>query len=179
MNERPEPSALRSQRLVLEPFAAHCISPAYVGWLNDRELMRFSNQRFKIHTQDSARAYLASFAGGPNLFLAINLAADGRMIGTATAYVSVEHRTADMGLLIGDRSLWGRGLGLEAWSSLMEHLFQARSVRKVTGGAVRSNAAMIRIMERSGMHLEATRSRQEIVEGVEQDVLHYARFLNR
>lgn len=163
-------------RLKLEPFLESSLNPEYLGWLNDPEVTRFSNQRFRTHTPESARSYVASFADTVNLLLAIRLADSGRMIGTISAYVSEPHRTADMGLMIGDRACWGRGYGLEAWSSLMGHLLGPLGLRKVTGGTVRANVGMRTIMERSGMHLEAVRRRQEIVDGVEEDVLYFSRF---
>jgi [ribosomal protein S5]-alanine N-acetyltransferase len=171
--------SLRSRRLRLEPFDESCISAEYLAWLNDPKVVRFSNQRFREHTAESTRAYVRSFAGSCNLFLTIRLAESGRLIGTMTAYAAEPHRTTDMGLLIGDRTQWGQGFGLEAWTMLMGHLFAALGIRKLTAGAVRPNVGMIRIMERSGMHLEAVRSRQEIVEGVEEDVLYFARFVDR
>jgi len=171
--------SLSSPRLVIEPFDQACVCEEYLGWLNDPEVVRFSNQRFRVHTAASARDYIASFGGTSHSFLGIRLAATGRMIGTMTAYVAGEHGTADLGLLIGDRASWGQGYGLEAWNSLMSHLFASRRLRKITGGAVRPNVGMLRIMQRSGMHLEAVRSRQEMVEGLAQDVLYFARFLDR
>lgn len=166
-------------RLWLEAFDDSCICTDYLSWLNDPEVVRFSNQRFRVHTAETARTFIRSFAGSPNLFLAIRLAEGGRLIGTMTAYIAPPHRTADMGLMIGDRTQWGRGLGLEAWVSLMDHLFSTHGMRKITAGTLRCNAGMKLIMERSGMHLEAVRSRQEIVEGVEEDVLYFARFVDR
>jgi RimJ/RimL family protein N-acetyltransferase len=49
-------------------------------------------------------------------------------------------------------------------------------LRKVTGGAMRANVAMVRIMEKSGMTLEAVRGAQELLEGKPQDLLYYAKF---
>ncbi len=175
----PAQVSLESPRLRLERFDESCVCAEYLSWLNDPQVVRFSNQRFREHTSESARAYARSFAGSPNLFLAIRLADSRRMIGTMTAYIAEPHRTADMGLLIGDRTYWGQGYGLEAWTALMTHLFTQREIRKVTAGTVRPNIGMKRIMERSGMHLEAVRSRQEIVEAVEEDVLYFARFVRR
>jgi RimJ/RimL family protein N-acetyltransferase len=160
----------------LRRFTSTDITAEYIGWLNDPVVVRFSNQRFRRHDAASCASYLATFAKSDNLFVAVELADTGRMIGTMTAYTSRHHGTADMGLLIGDRAVWGRGLGLAAWSALMNHLFEACALRKVTGGAVRCNAGMIRILERSGMHHEATRVKQEIVEGEPQDVVHFAKF---
>ncbi|MEO6079208.1 MAG: GNAT family N-acetyltransferase [Steroidobacteraceae bacterium] len=166
---------ITTQRLVLSPFTAGCIGPEYLGWLNDPLVMRFSNQRFHLHTPGSAHNYLASFEGTANRFFAIHQLQDKRMIGTMTAYIAAPHRTVDLGLLIGDRSVWGRGYGLEAWSALMSRLF-GEGLRKVTGGTVRPNTGMQKIMQRSGMRMEAVRERHEIVGEEEVDVLYYARF---
>ena len=49
-----------------------------VGVVERPPVVRFSNQRFRTHTGESASTYLRSFADSPNLFLAVRLA------GTAT-----------------------------------------------------------------------------------------------
>ena len=163
-------------RILLSPFQESDITDEYVSWLNDPEVVRFSNQRFRSHSTASCRDYLRSFAGTENLFMAVRLAADRRMIGTITAYVNRHHGTADMGLMIGDRSEWGKGYGLDAWRGLMRQLLEERRMRKVTGGTLDCNTAMKRIMEKSGMYLEAIRARQEIVEGAPHDILYFAIF---
>ena len=167
---------LSSERLTLSIFDAEDITAEYIGWLNDPIVLRFSNQRFRQHDRTSCEAYLHSFERSENLFYSIRLAGSGRLIGTMTAYRISHHGTGDMGLLIGDRAHWGRGLGLEAWSLLMQHLFNDHSLRKITGGAVAANAGMISIMQRSGMHHEATKVEQEIIEGRPQDVMYFAKF---
>ncbi len=175
MLDRGQPIAA-GEHLVLHTFGEPDITPDYLSWLNDPAVVRFSNQRFRRHDRSSSLDYLSSFAGSDNLFVAIRLARGDRMVGTMTAYVDRHHGTADMGLLLGERSLWGKGYGLEAWSLLMSYLFETRGLRKITGGALRCNVAMVKIMERSGMHLEGTRVAQELVEGEPQDVLYFAKF---
>jgi RimJ/RimL family protein N-acetyltransferase len=81
-----------------------------------------------------------------------------------------------MGLLIGDRDCWSKGIGLEAWSTLLDYLLNICGLRKVTGGTLRCNVGMVRIMERSGMQLEAVRAQHELVDQVPQDALYYAKF---
>lgn len=171
--------SLAGRLTFLRPFADEDIGDEYLGWLNDPRVVRFSNQRFRTHTRESARAYLSSFSGSDNLFLAIRLAASGRTVGTITAYRSLPHETADMGLMVGDRSCWGEGIGLDAWSCLMDYLLNACRLRKVTGGTLRCNVGMVRIMERSGMVLEAVRAQQELVDQVPEDALYYAKFRTR
>lgn len=161
---------------MLRPFDESSITDDYLGWLHDADVLRFSNQRFRQHTRESCIAYARSFAGTPNTFLGIYLPEDDRLVGTITAYVASPHETADLGIMVGDRRCWGRGIGRDAWGTLMAFLLARGDIRKVTGGTLRGNVAMWRIMERCGMHLEATRRAQELVDGVPHDALYYAKF---
>jgi RimJ/RimL family protein N-acetyltransferase len=47
---------LITRRLRLRPFQAADINDTYLGWLNDPEVTRFSNQRFHQHTAESCAA---------------------------------------------------------------------------------------------------------------------------
>lgn len=166
---------VRGMKVVLRPFTRADITAEYLGWLNDPITMRFSNQRFRRHNAESSLRYLDGFTDSPNLFLAID-ALDGRRLGTMTAYVATHHGTADLGILVGERSVWGQGCGLDAWQVLMNTLLRDAGLRKVTGGTLDCNAAMLAIFRKSGMQLEGRRERQEIVDGGEHDILYYARF---
>ena len=168
--------SLTGKHTLLRSFSADDISTDYLDWLTDPEVVRFSNQRFRTHSREKALAYLNSFAESDNLFFGIWLAGTQRLVGTITAYRSQPHQTADMGLLIGDRGCWGKGIGLDAWSTLLDYLLNVCCLRKVTGGTLRCNVGMVRIMERSGMQLEAVRVQQELVDQVAHDALYYAKF---
>lgn len=174
MSTQDGKGALYLTRAVVElhSFAPENLTESYLGWLRDPQLMRFSNQRFRTHNMDSCRAYLASFASTDNLFIAIYH--EGAFIGTMTAYRSAVHGTADIGLLIG-AGAQGKGLGKDAWATLMAHLL-ATGTRKVTGGTLRCNAAMVRIMQGCGMQADGVRAGQELVDGVAHDMLHFAKF---
>ena len=80
--------------------------------------------------------------------------------------------------MIGDKSIWGLGYGHDAWSTLTNWLLKQENIRKLTAGTLSCNKAMINIINRSGMELEAVRKSQEIVEGIPKDVLYFAKFQN-
>jgi len=167
---------LTGEKISLRTFTESNITEEYINWLNDPDVVRYSNQRFILHTRESCLQYLSSFVSSANIFLAVNSLSNGKMIGTITAYLAVPHSTADIGILIGNKRCWGNGLGCDAWTTLLNYLLSERNIRKVTGGTLKCNIGMIRIMEKSGMHLEAIRKGQEIVEGEAQDALYYAKF---
>lgn len=167
---------ISGKKVCLRRFEPSDITEAYVGWLNDPVVTRFSNQRFRTHTRASCEAYLAGFDGSPSLFLSLHDAASGAAIGTMTAHANPHHSTCDAGILIGARERWGGGYGQEAWNALTGWLLAKGGVRKLTAGCLAANGAMIALMERSGMTREAVRVAQETLDGEPCDIVHYARF---
>lgn len=167
---------LRGNKVLLRPFTESDIDASYLGWLNDADVVRFSNQRFLVHDQKSCLRYLASFAGSTNMFMSVRRLSDDRQIGTMTAYLSKPHGTVDVGILIGEKSVWGRGYGQDAWDTFTNWLLRQENIRKLTAGTLACNYGMIKLMERSGMQLEAVRKEQEIVEGSPVDILYFAKF---
>lgn len=167
---------LEGNKIILKTFTAEDVTPEYVGWLNDPMVVRFSNQRFNRHTIETGRAYLASFTSTENLFLKIISRANTKIIGTMRANIASPHQTADIGIMIGCREVWGKGFGLDAWSTLMSWFLTRGGIRKVTGGTMRANVAMVKIMEKSGMALEAVRPGQELLEERPQDLMYFGKF---
>lgn len=171
---------LQGAKVRIVPFAPEDVTDAYVGWLNDSEVTRFSNQRFRTHTRATCEQYRASFEGTSNQFLSIRDAKSGDAIGTMTVYASDHHGTCDVGIMIGNRDYWGGGYGQEAWSLVVDYLLaptpDGGGVRKLTAGCLVVNLAMVTLMQRSGMTLEAVRKDQEMLDGEPCDIIHYARF---
>lgn len=167
---------LRGKKVLLRPFTQADIDERYLAWLNDSEVVRLSNQRFLKHDRESSLRYLHSFSGTENFFLSARALSDDRQIGTLTAYVSLHHGTVDVGIMIIDKSVWGQGYGQDAWNTLTNWLLKQKGIRKLTAGTTSVNYGMIKLMERSGMTLEAVRKEQEIVAGEAVDLFYYAKF---
>lgn len=167
---------LEGKKVLLQPFQKTDINSEYIAWLNDPEIMKYSNQRFLHHTIDTCIKYWESFEQSENEFFKIVDKNFGLTIGTMTLYVQPAHGTVDLGIMIGRRSQWGKGIGYDSWSTMIQWLLQEAGIRKVTAGAMRANLAMLRIMEKSGMTLEAVRPLQEILDGVPQDLLYFGKF---
>jgi [ribosomal protein S5]-alanine N-acetyltransferase len=172
-----KPDTLETARLQLEPFAEQHLTERYVGWLGDPEVVRYSEQRFRTHTLESCRAYWQSFDGTPNLLYAI-VAKDSHLghVGNLNVYIDERHGTADIGILLGERSVWGRGFGREAWAAVLHHLLADPRLRKVTGGCAAENTAMVRIMRGCGMTEDGRRSRQYVYDDKETDIVYFGTF---
>lgn len=168
---------LQTKRLTLVAFTDEHLTERYVGWLNDPEVVRYSEQRHRRHTLSSCREFVASFADGPSHLWAIVEKEQGLgHIGNINSAVDAPNSTADVAIVIGDRRAWGRGLGSEAWMAVVDYLVGPGGMRKVTAGAMAENKAMLKIMGKAGMAEEGRRRGQALRDGRAVDVVLTARF---
>jgi RimJ/RimL family protein N-acetyltransferase len=172
-----KPSEIRTKRLLILPFNENHLHQKYVGWLNDPELMRYSEQRHKTHDLENCRTYWKSFEGTPNYFWAIEELKFGLgHIGNITAYVDEKNLLADVGILIGERKAHNKHYGLEAWLGVCNYLFESVNIRKLTAGTLSLNEPMLKIMKRAHMIEDGIRKKHFLVDNQEVDIIHKAIF---
>jgi ribosomal-protein-alanine N-acetyltransferase len=142
------------------------------GWLNDPEVVRYSEQRHKKHDPHSQNNYICSFVHGE--FKEIML--DNEPIGTITGRIDRNNGTADMGILIGEKRHWGNGYGTTAWALMMSDLFSSNLVRKVEAGCMNTNLAMMMIFVKTGMKPEGRRKDHFLFNGSPCDMNLWAKW---
>src|SRR3972149_2198414 len=87
----------------------------YCKWMNDQEVVQYTESRFQKHTVRTLRSYILHVNSSNNVFLAIVLKDGDRHIGNIKiGSINPVHHTADIGIIIGDKSCWGKGYGTEA-----------------------------------------------------------------
>ena len=170
-----KPSQIKTQRLLLIPFTGKFLSERYASWLNDPQVVQFSEQRHKKHSMVTCREYFLGFRGSENFLWAIVVAETGIHIGNISAYLDQPNSVADVGILIGEKSCWGQGYGLEAWEAVNKFLFDKIGIRKLTAGAMSINKGMISIMKKSGMVPDGIRRDQFLVNGKSVDMVMAAK----
>ena len=122
-----------------------------IEWLNDKEVTKFSEQRHKIHDFNSQLAYITASQKFGYLY---QIWLGEKHIGNISAEPDPPNNTANMGILIGDKTEWGKGYGLEAWVAFMDFLFSC-GFSKIEAGCMAENRAMELTCRRSGMAQEA------------------------
>lgn len=161
-----------SGSLRIVEFGEQHLTPRYVSWLNDPETVRFSEQRHRKHTLESCRKYFVEQLASPNFFLAIEEFAEGiGHVGNMGVTLDANNCTADISILIGEKTSRGRGLGLRAWKAVLDTCFDQLGVRLVTAGTMEANRPMVRIIEKSGMSIDAVLPRRFLWEGSETSLV--------
>jgi RimJ/RimL family protein N-acetyltransferase len=167
---------LHSATLRLVPFSLQHLSDDYVSWLNDEAVTFYSEQRHRNHTIDCCAAYIARTTAAGHSVWAIEVVDKGYShIGNITASYDRNNAIADIGILIGAQGCQGRGYGATAWGAVLDWLKTDPSLRKITGGCMTSNSAMVRIMQGAGMVPDGVRPQHYLLEGEPVDLVYYAK----
>ena len=156
----------------LVPFSKEFITSEYIGWLNDKELMKFSEQRHNEHTQKSCTEYYLSFVNSDNILYAV-LNNKKEHVGNINAYIDPINKIADIGIIIGNT---GRGYGFLAWKEMIRILFSEKGIRKITAGAMEINEPMIKVFIKSGMKYEYKKKKNFIHNNQFIDLVGYSIF---
>ena len=159
----------------------HLHDPAYLGWLRDIDVVRTIGRPdyWTPVPFDEVLAYCRGLFASPNdYFFALHYRADEAFVGTLRAgHINWRSRIADVGIMIGHRGYWGHGIGLDAVRALSRWLFERLEMRRLTGGAMAVNPAMIRIFEKLGFVHEARFRQQDVLpEGDYCDHVHLGCF---
>jgi ribosomal-protein-alanine N-acetyltransferase len=167
------------QRVYLVPFEeVHLNDSRYFDWLTDLEVMRFigRDEYLKPIRFDAVREYVHQvWASEYASFFAVHQLATGLFVGTVKLnYLNqsgLRNRTADVGVMIGDREQWGKGLATDALHTLCRYAFDTLGVRKLTAGCVADNDAVAKVFRRIGFREEGRLRQQLFVGGEYRDHL--------
>jgi len=148
----------------------HQNSDRYLAWLRDFEVIRTLNlpAYWSPVQKDEVRRYCAALRGSENdYFFAIALRETGEFIGTLRAgHIDWRADIADIGIMIGEKRVWGGGIAQDAIATLARWLFDVVEIRRITAGAMAANPAMIHVFEKLGFQQEGVlRSQDALPEG--------------
>ncbi len=168
---------IETARLVLRPFTEVHLTERYVGWLNDPEVVRYSENRHRRHTIKSCRDYFQSVVTAGHPFWAIHeRAAPMGHIGNITAYLDRPNGVADVAIMIGEPAARGCGYGAEAWCAVIDKLLGPMGIRRVQAGTMAVNAAMRSLFHKSKMIEEGVQRGRFLLDGDPVDMVFSACF---
>ena len=153
---------------------ADAIGP-YSSWFNDEETCRGNSHHVFPYTTESALSYIRYAAETDNeLILAICAREDDRHLGNiALQHIHPIYHSAELSIVIGDKSVWGQGVGKEASRLICDHGFQAMNLHRIAVGTFENNIAMQRLAVYLGMRQEGVRRKAVFKDGQYLDVLEY------
>ena len=127
-------------------------------WTEDAEVMAAIEQRGGGWPLRRWRRIFPRFDDKRNFCLGIHGKGDGRLLGYHTA--TLNEGAAFVGVVVGDRAWWGRGIVVETRAALIRFLFEEAGTARIWGTPFGRNFASIYNYQRLGFVYEGTLRQQ-------------------
>lgn len=139
----------------------------YLNWLNDTEVNQFLEIR---HNIPQSAADLESFvqqALHDQFNYLYGIFYKNLHVGNIKLSVDRHYPRADIGLIIGERDCWGKGIAAESIKLISNFGFQNLGLVKITAGAYEPNIGSIKAFLKNDFIIEAKLAKQYRLDGGE------------
>ncbi len=137
----------------------------YVGWLNDPEINQYLESRFETWTAQKLRRYIRRMMRDRRtVFMGILLKDSRRHIGNVKLDINPVHGLGVIGILLGDKTCWGKGYATEVLNLLSRYAFDKLGLHKLGAGTYASNRGSVRAFLKAGYRVEG-RFREQYRDG--------------
>jgi [ribosomal protein S5]-alanine N-acetyltransferase len=143
---------LIGNRIFIRLLSPDDVSEEYVAWLNDPEVNQYLESRFHLQTLDTVRSYVKVMSDSlVDVMFGIFLNDTNEHIGNIKiGSINTFHRFAEVGLIVGNSKMWGRGYASEAIILATKYSFEELQLNKLIAGMYSENTGSLKAFIKSG-----------------------------
>jgi ribosomal-protein-alanine N-acetyltransferase len=125
-------------------------------WFNDSEVTRFQNKKIFPNSPEKQRGYFESLiTSQSDVVLAMVEETSNKHIGNVGLHkIDWVHRSAELGIVIGEKESWGKGFGKQAWKLITGYGFHVLNLHRIYAWVMAGNDASLRCAEEAGFKQE-------------------------
>jgi len=132
----------------------------YHEWVNDPEITEGLSLFFPMSMEDEERWYEGTLSRDVQerpFAIEVKAGDSWRLIGNCSFFgIEREVRSGEVGIMIGDKSIWNQGLGTEAMALLLRFGFETLNLNRIFLRVYADNLRAKRAYEKVGFVLEGT-----------------------
>jgi ribosomal-protein-alanine N-acetyltransferase len=161
------PVLAETKRLVVREIRPEDVGETYVAGLNDPEVVGKTEAAGRAWSEAEIRHYVAeSNQPGVSQLLGLMLKPQHRHIGNIRLFAfSTRHRRAELGIMLFDKTCWGRGLGTEALLAVCGYAFGTLGLHRICADYQATNLGSARIFAKAGFVHEGVFRKHFLVNG--------------
>ncbi len=163
--EHDDPPTLIGEAVLLRALLREDGNETYAGWMNDQGIVEYTESRFASYTPDELKRYIQDVRSDPlsHMWAICDVGSGDHVGNIKLGPVNTHHQFGDIGLIIGERSAWGRGFATEAISLVCDFAFKQLRLHKVTASMYEENVGSTRAFEKAGFTIEGIRTSQYLL----------------
>lgn len=124
---------LETERFCVRSITREDVGEALLDWLADPEVMMGLNLPRRRLSRLQAVQYALSHDNRTRFMLVIETKATSALIGVFYIWVDPQQKSAETGVVLGDRAWWGQGVVTEVRSEVLSFLFDTMGLARVAG----------------------------------------------
>lgn len=148
---------------------------SYPDWLNDSEVTKYNSHGENIYTRDMALAYIKMVKDSlaHHVFAIIHKETQCHIGNISLQAIDFKLQCAEFAILIGEPSVYGKGIGHEAGTLVLDYGFKTLNLRRIYCGTAENNTRMQALALKLGMKEKHRRIKAFHKNGIYLDVLEY------
>jgi RimJ/RimL family protein N-acetyltransferase len=159
---------ITGERIVLRAWEKTDLE-TFTRWFNDPEVTLYLGDAYPCGSAEQEERYMASRIDDHNKYC-ITLRENGKPIGNCDFHaIDLHNRTADVGIVIGEKDYWSHGYGRETLSLLLEIGFEGMGLNRVSLLLLDSNERAFRCYHAAGFREEGRLRQHCFVKGTFHD----------
>ncbi len=152
---------IEGEHVYLREIQISDVNKKYCNWMNDTEITQYLESRFEKWSIKKLKDYVGKILKNPDyVFFAIISKDENKHIGNIKiGPINRIHKFADVGIVIGEKSFWGKGYATEAIKLVVSYAFNTLNLHKLTAGAYANNIGSIKAFQKAGFLVEGRRKK--------------------
>ncbi len=147
------------------------VTKDYVNWLNDYEVTKYTEQKYKKHTFKNVEQFVLQKFKSKNDFL-FEIFFNKKHIGNIKlGPISWEHKSADISYFIGNKNYWGKNIGTMVVKRVVKFALNHLSLEKINTGYYSLNVSSAKLLKKSGFKIEGKKIKNVIFENKRVDFI--------
>lgn len=156
--------------ITLRPFEKEDL-PKYRQWINNAEIASLIDRVLPVTETHHEIWYKKLLDDSSAVVFAVMRNDTSDYIGNVWLWnIDIRHRKAEVRIVIGDKSVAGKGFGIEALTLLSWFAFEKLNLHKLYAYVLMSNLRAIKAFERAGFSAEGVLKEDRYVNGRYEDV---------
>lgn len=142
--------------ITLKTLITNDTSLSYIEWMNDPEVVLYTEQRGKIHTFASINSYIYEKFNSKNCILFGVFIGEEHIGNIKMGDINWNDMTSEISYVIGKKKYWGKGITTKCVNHITEYGFLNLGIKKFIAGYYELNLASAKVLSNCGFSIETT-----------------------
>ena len=145
------------------------VSRDYILWMNDYEVVKFTEQSEILHSKSSIKKFVKEKLDSKSELLFGIFYKEKHIGNIKLGPVEWNNLSSDISYIIGVKELWGKGIATSSINAVSNFANKILNLKKLYAGYYENNFGSARALEKCGFKIEYIKKKDILFEGLRKD----------